>query len=740
MPDLPALPLVYNAALLLALVSVYDLVASRLPDLGSRIGELLLGVLAGAGGALLMALPWEATPGVRLDLVSVVLGVTGLVFGALPAVVAMAIALMARMSEGGEVWGGAMLIVTSGLIGLSWRRLRRGPLVEVGWQEIGAFGFALHVPPLLLSLGLQPEVTLATLGALGPTALLFPLATWITVALVRDRLLRGRIEQDLQASEQRLRLAAAAGRQGLWDVDVRTGEATVNDTFALMLGEDPATFVESNAAWLERIHPDDREEQAALWEECLAGRLPVYRAEYRQRTRSGDWMWVLSVGEVTTRGADGLPARVMGTDTDITSLRQAQEELRAAYTEMERLLEESARSRRALLSMVEDLRASEVALRQSSGRYQALFEHSPDAIWINRDDHVALVNDACLRLFGARHESELLGRSVYDNFHPDDHEAVRESIRRVREEGETLVALEARILRLDGTPVDVDIVRAPFEEDGGTSIHVVLRDITERKHAEEAIRKLNEELEERVRQRTAELERAYKDMEAFSYSVSHDLRAPVRAVSGFSEILLQRQGDRMDQECRHYVGNILTAGRRMSALIDDLLEFSRVGKGAVRQVPVPLAPIVAQVRETLAPQIAAGGGSLEVTEPLATPMGDPTLLGQILLNLVANALTYRRPDVAPRISISSALADGGLVLSVADNGIGIDPAHHERIFDVFSRLHTEDEYPGTGIGLSIVRKAASLMGGEVVVCSEPGAGSTFSVILAPSMPAGEAVR
>lgn len=739
MPDLPALPLVYNAALLLALSTVYDLVA---PSLGERRGAanaLPVIVLASAAGILLMAMPWEAGPRVRLDFVSVLLGVAGWVFGAVVALPLTGVLVAARIVEGGsQVAGGLMLIVLSGALGLAWRRLRGGGPIDASMGELVIFGFALHVPPLLGSLALQPQVTLDTLSALGPVALLYPLLATVTAGAMRERLRRRRTAQVLRVSEERLRTALGAGRQGLWEVDVGTGKTTVNDTFALMLGEDPATFVESDAAWVERMHPDEREEQTALWADFLAGRLGTYYAEYRQRARSGDWLWVMSVGSVVERDGRGAPLRVVGTDTDITSLRTAQERLREAQEESARLLEASDTSRRALLSMVEDLRAAEAALRQSSGRYQALFEHSPDAIWINRDDRVALVNEACLRLFGATDASQLVGRPVLENFHPDDRASAAESIRRVRELGEPLVALEGRILRLDGTPVDVDVVRAPFGEDGRTAIHVVLRDITERKRAQEVMRRLNEELEERVVARTAELERAYKDLEAFSYSVSHDLRAPVRAVTGFGQILMRRQGDRMDDESRHLVGNILSASTRMGSLIDDLLQYSRVGSRAVRRLPVPLEPTVAQVRDTLSEQIRTSGASLEVAEPLAVPLGDPTLLGQILLNLVSNALTYRRPDVAPQVSIAAVERDGSIVLSVADNGIGIDPAHHERIFDVFSRLHAEDEYPGTGIGLSIVRKAARLMGGEVVVCSEPGVGSTFCVTLAPSMPGGAA--
>jgi signal transduction histidine kinase len=138
---------------------------------------------------------------------------------------------------------------------------------------------------------------------------------------------------------------------------------------------------------------------------------------------------------------------------------------------------------------------------------------------------------------------------------------------------------------------------------------------------------------------------------------------------------------------------------------------------------------VEQLRATFGDRMAASGGTLEVVEPLATPLGDPALIERILVNLIDNALTYRRPDVAPQVTLSAARHGRTVTLAVADNGIGVAPEYRERIFEVFKRLHTEDEYPGTGIGLSIVRKAARLMGGDVTLESTEGEGSTFSLQL-----------
>mgnify|MGYP001449121825 CR=1 FL=1 len=256
-----------------------------------------------------------------------------------------------------------------------------------------------------------------------------------------------------------------------------------------------------------------------------------------------------------------------------------------------------------------------------------------------------------------------------------------------------------------------------------------VRLLNERTQAEDTVRKLNQELEQRVAARTAALEASNRDLESFSYSVSHDLRAPLRAITGFTQILAERYHDNLDEKGNHYLDNVLVASKRMTALIDDLLHYSRTGRGAVRVVPVPLAPLIGHLKSTFGDRITTLDAKLDVAEPLATPLADPVLIEQVLSNLVDNALTYRRPTGRTEIHLSAVQEGTWVVITVADNGIGIAPEYHEKIFQVFQRLHTDEAYPGTGIGLAIVAKAVRAMNGEIRVESALDRGSLFEIRL-----------
>ncbi len=236
-----------------------------------------------------------------------------------------------------------------------------------------------------------------------------------------------------------------------------------------------------------------------------------------------------------------------------------------------------------------------------------------------------------------------------------------------------------------------------------------------------------EDLERRVQARTAQLEKANKDLESFSYSVSHDLRAPLRAINGFAQILARRHRADLDEEGQHYLDNVVEASTRMGILIDDLLQYSRIGRASVRRQTVRLEELFAQILGDLASRITETHGEIHLPPPGSMPsiQSDATILGQVFTNIIDNALTYYRPGIPPVIRVTYQAEVDHYLFGFADNGIGIPAEYLEKIFNVFQRLHTSEEYPGTGIGLAIVKKSAELLNGRVWAESTEDAGSTF---------------
>ena len=236
-------------------------------------------------------------------------------------------------------------------------------------------------------------------------------------------------------------------------------------------------------------------------------------------------------------------------------------------------------------------------------------------------------------------------------------------------------------------------------------------------------------LEDRVRARTAELQERNEELEAFAYSISHDLRAPLRAMGGFSQALLEDYGERLDQTGRQYAERVVAGANTMDLLIRDLLSYSRITRSELRLTPLDLHHAMQSATEQVADDVAARHARVVVDEPLPAVIGHETTLAQVLANLLANAIKFVPAERTPEVHVRAERRDGRVRVWVEDNGIGIAPEHHERIFRVFERLNPAEDYPGTGIGLAIVRKGVERMGGHVGVESQPGGGSRFWIEL-----------
>jgi PAS domain S-box-containing protein len=506
---------------------------------------------------------------------------------------------------------------------------------------------------------------------------------------------------------------ALSGREGQW--------VAVNRRFQALFAA-PQGRPWSLDDWWVQAYPD-----------------PVYRAEVRvewaarverAREQGGD----IEVGEYHIRTTDGraglfevggriLPEGLLAILTDISARREAEQALAQAQAEA---LELQNRARIAALNQMQDATLAREqaesalrALRESEGRLALFVEHAPAALaMFDLEMRYVAVSRRWLEGFGLGGQN-LIGRNHYEVF-PEIREEWR-AVHRRAQAGEVLRRDEDRFERADGTVRWVRWEVRPWRSVDGQigGIVVFTEDISAHKAAEEALQRLNATLEARVAERTAQLEALNQSLESFVYSVSHDLKAPLRGVEGYSRFLQEDHAQRLDEEGRLFIANIRSGVARMGELIDDLLAYSRMERRPLHSDVVDLGALLRRL-------LAERGVQVELDLPAVLCVQvDADGLALALRNLLENAIKFSARSAVPHIAIAARVAPGRVTLSIRDNGIGFDMKYHDRIFEIFQRLHRLEDYPGTGIGLALVKKALERMGGRVWAESAPGQGATF---------------
>jgi PAS domain S-box-containing protein len=320
--------------------------------------------------------------------------------------------------------------------------------------------------------------------------------------------------------------------------------------------------------------------------------------------------------------------------------------------------------------------------------------------------------------------AEMVGSSIERLLSPDRPDEERRILENAKR-GETRLYETVR-MRKDGTPVDISLAVSPIRDAHGTIVGVssIARDITERKRAEEQILRLNTELEHRVQLRTAELTAANQELEAFTYSVAHDLRAPLRHIDAFTRILQEDFAGSFPPEAAKLLETIRHGSENMSRLVNDLLNLAHVGRQEMKQERVTLNLLVEESIAELKRETEGRGIEWRVGN-LPSVEGDPGLLKQVFANLLSNAVKYSRPRRQAIIEVGTRMMNDEMVIFVRDNGVGFNMKYADKLFGVFQRLHRAEEFEGTGVGLAIVERVVRRHGGHIWAESEVDKGATF---------------
>jgi len=364
----------------------------------------------------------------------------------------------------------------------------------------------------------------------------------------------------------------------------------------------------------------------------------------------------------------------------------------------------------------EDNRKFQDELSQTKTMFEGLFESAPDGIVVvSRNGNIVSANKQAEKLFGYSrdelfnlHHEMLLPEKVMEKHM--EHRRVYMSEPHIRPMG---AGLQLYGRRKDGSEFSVDIALGPLKTEEDMVVIAVIRDVSERKRTDDIIKK-----------QTSELINAMKEIDAFSYSVSHDLQAPLRHMKGFVELMKKRLVDLPDEKLHHYANAIAAASIKMQLLIDDLLAFSRMGHTELVKSPIKSDTIVREIVLEMQDEVKGRDIKWEINE-LPKLYGDPTLLRLVFVNLISNAVKFTNTRPQAEIKIGCKDEEDKFTCSIADNGVGFDMKYVDRIFGVFQRLHTQEEFKGSGVGLANVRRIISRHGGRTWAEGSAGHGATF---------------
>jgi PAS domain S-box-containing protein len=535
--------------------------------------------------------------------------------------------------------------------------------------------------------------------------------------IARDITTHKHVEEVLRQSEERFHAMLNGIPQLAWTAEPDGYIFWFNQRWYDYTGTTPEQTKEWG--WQNVLDPEILPTVLDRWKLAIAAGTP-FEMEFPLRAGDGSFRTFLT-RVLPLRDANGHVLRWFGTNTDISERKLAEVQLAGQAQE--------------LIHQAEELASSRVALETKKLMLQSVLDSMGEGlIAADQNGHFLIWNDSAHKLMG-RKASDLPTAQWtphYQVFLPDGiTPCPPDRLPLVRALHGESVQVELVVEHPDRADrVCLEVSARPLKDNQGNFCGgvAVLHDITQRKADEREIQQLNRELEQRVIERTAQLEVANKELEAFSYSVSHDLRAPLRHISGFSQILFEEFGSTLDPRARQYLNRVQAGTQKMGRLVDELLNLAQAGRHALKRQSTQLNSIVAEVIAILKPDIS--GRQVEwVVANLPTVECDPILVKQIFQNLLANALKFTRSRTSTVIEVSYEKEDGQTVFMVRDNGIGFNMKYVDKLFGVFQRLHREEDFEGTGIGLATVQRIVSKHGGRVWAHGELDKGAAFRFTL-----------
>jgi PAS domain S-box-containing protein len=495
-----------------------------------------------------------------------------------------------------------------------------------------------------------------------------------------------RIETQPDDVREKLELALLGANLGTYDAHMSSGRVSVNDRYLALLGYAPGELEMSVAEWMDRIHPDDLPRNQAHHTRIVASELRQVDIEYRLRHRDGSWVWLHDRGRIFSFDAHGQPVRIVGTQLDITTRKQA-----------------------------------ELAMQESEARYRTVVESAPDAILILAEQRVAMANLACVKLFGAASEQELLGREVWSLTSPRSHPLLRQRIKRAVQPGGINPIAEIELLRLDGTPFPVDGVSVSIEYQGRRAIHVMMRDATARKQVEVLLRQHHEEMEQ-----VLALQVAHQTVAG----IAHELNQPLNVVTTLAEAARrQLQGlHPLPAHLADTLEGIAQGAQRAGRVVHELMGFLR--KPDLVCEAIDLATLLQEaVLQSQAGLSFVGEIEVRLPDDLPQVAGNAMQIEKILSNLLRNAVEACQSDSSTgreyRIVIKGFYSGKRLCIQVDDNGPGVPAELLPRLFQPF----ISNKPGGIGMGLPISQALARALGGTLEYEPAPSGGARFSLTL-----------